>query len=92
MNFLEVPSFLAKLFKYEGVNEFLGQSDELLRTFLNKHRVGNTGDDVEKFMKIILIHKYQKNYSTGMKLCYMMYLPGELYTMKTSDKIEVSYK
>ena len=40
----------------------------LFLTLFNKNQLYNTADDLEKFMKVIVIHNFHKNYSKEMKL------------------------
>ena len=56
-------------------------------TLPHKNSLYNTGDDLHKFMKVIVIYNFQKNCSKGMKLFYMIYLPGDLSTIQAIDKI-----
>ena len=37
-------------------------------TLLNKNSLYNTGDELHKFMKVIVIYNFQKNCSKEMKL------------------------
>ena len=67
---------------------------------LNKVRVGNIDDEVEKLLKARLIHESDENYPVDALHMYAMNeqamkrneavlnnLPGELYTIEADDKI-----
>ena len=76
------------------------QNDKLFIDLLNKARVGNIDDDVEKLLKARFIHEYGENYpkdawhmiaenQPAMKRneAVLSDLPGELYTIEANDKI-----
>ena len=76
------------------------ENDKLFIDLLNKARVGNIDDDVEKLLKARFIHEYGENYSKdawhmiaenepAMKRneAVLSDLPGELYTIEANDKI-----
>ena len=50
------------LFKYAELTEVARQSYELFVDLLNKVRVGNNDDDVEKLLKATLIHENDENF------------------------------
>ena len=54
---------LWNLFKYSELHdEVIRQNDKLFIDLLNKVRIGNIGDDVEKLLKAGFINEYDENY------------------------------
>ena len=50
------------LFKYVELTEVVRQNDKLCIDLLNKARVSNIDDDVEKVIKARFIHESDENY------------------------------
>ena len=76
------------------------QNDTLFIDLLNKARVGDIDDDVEKLLKARFIYEYGENYpkdawhmiaenepAIKRNEAVLSDLPGELYTIEASDKI-----
>ena len=72
---------LRHLFKNAKLSEVIRQNEKLFIDFLNKVRVSNIDDDVEKLLNARFIHKSDENYP---KDALHMYVENEL-AMKRNE-------
>ena len=86
------------LFKYAELTEVARRNDKLFVGLLNKIRVNNNDDDVEKLLKARISHKSDENYPKHSLHIYAENEPtmkkidavlndllGELYTIEAHD-------
>ena len=71
------------LFKYVELTEVVSQNDKLFIDLLNKIRVDNIDDDVEKLLKVRFIHECDENCP---KDTLHMYAENEL-AMKRNEAV-----
>ena len=84
-NFLQLPSVRGKLILYKACNNdiytckttVVRQNNKPFTNLLNKIRVGNIDDDVEKLLKTRFTHESGENYPSDEKNPLQMYAENE---------------